>query len=144
MEGAQRALQLEATVVSIRVIAAVLERNGRFLVCQRPQHKRHGGLWEFPGGKLEPTEDDEAAARRELHEELNLELESVSEAELEVRDPASPFVIAFVPVRARGEPDCREHVALAWLAPQELKALPLAPADRVYVEYRLEGKSMRL
>jgi 8-oxo-dGTP pyrophosphatase MutT (NUDIX family) len=48
------------------VVAAVIERDGRLLVCQRPAHKRHGGLWEFPGGKCDPGESDAEAARREL------------------------------------------------------------------------------
>ncbi|MFL5614828.1 MAG: NUDIX domain-containing protein [Gemmatimonadaceae bacterium] len=60
--------------MSVRVIAAVIERGGRLLVCQRPEHKRHSGLWEFPGGKLEPNEDDVTAARRELRDEPILEL----------------------------------------------------------------------
>jgi mutator protein MutT len=67
---------------SIRVIAAVLARGEKLLVCQRPPHKRHGGLWEFPGGKVEAGEDDETAARRELAEELGIEVESVGDAEL--------------------------------------------------------------
>jgi 8-oxo-dGTP pyrophosphatase MutT (NUDIX family) len=124
-------------LMPIRVVAAVISRNGKVLLCQRPLHKRHGGLWELPGGKLEPTEDDEAGARRELLEELGLELETIEPAELEVADPDSPFLIAFVPVRTRGEPEAREHIALMWATPDELTALPLAPADRRYVEYRL-------
>ena len=50
-------------------MAAVIERDGKLLVCRRPGHKRHGGLWEFPGGKLEPGETIVDAARRELDEE---------------------------------------------------------------------------
>ena len=48
----------------LRVIAAVIGRADTLLLCQRPPHKRHGGLWEFPGGKLEPGESDADAARR--------------------------------------------------------------------------------
>src|SRR3954469_8169702 len=99
---------------SVRVIAAVIGRDDRLLVCQRPPHKRHGGLWEFPGGKLEPGEDDEGAARRELAEELGLHVERVGEAELEIADTGSPFLIAFVPVEAAGTPICHEHTELTW------------------------------
>jgi 8-oxo-dGTP pyrophosphatase MutT (NUDIX family) len=49
-----------------RVLAAVIQRDSRLLLAQRPSHKRHGGLWEFPGGKLAIGEDHLAAARREL------------------------------------------------------------------------------
>ncbi len=52
----------------IRVIAAVIRRGPELLVCRRPAHKRHGGLWEFPGGKCEPGESDADTARRELLE----------------------------------------------------------------------------
>ena len=122
---------------SVRVIAAVIARDDKLLVCQRPPHKRHGGLWEFPGGKLKPGEDDEGAARRELAEELSLHVESVGEADLEILDTGSSFLIAFVPVEASGTPVCHEHTAITWGTPSELALLPLAPSDRRYVDWRL-------
>ena len=61
------------TPAAVRVIAAVIQRGDQRLICQRPPHKRHGGLWEFPGGKVEPNESDESAARRELAEELGVQ-----------------------------------------------------------------------
>lgn len=121
----------------LRVIAAVIEKDGKFLVCQRPPHKRHGGLWEFPGGKLEPGEDDEAAARRELAEELGLQVESVGWPELEIADAGSPFLIVFLPVVASGTPVCQEHTGQTWGTPAELAILPLAPSDRRYVDFVL-------
>ena len=121
----------------IRVIAAVVARGDRLLVCRRPPHKRHGGLWEFPGGKTEPGESDADAARRELREELGVEVLEVLQEELAIADPGSPFLIAFVPVTIRGEPTCHEHTALAWGTAAELAELPLAPSDRRYVEFRL-------
>jgi 8-oxo-dGTP pyrophosphatase MutT (NUDIX family) len=62
----------QAAVSPIRVLAAVIRRNDRFLLCRRPSWKRHGGLWEFPGGKLEPGETPLEAAARELAEECCL------------------------------------------------------------------------
>ena len=120
---------------SIRVVAAVVRRGDRLLVCQRPAHKRHGGLWEFPGGKLEPGETIRDAARRELTEELDVVVRSVGEVEFSIADPGSHFVIEFHPVEIKGEPKCLEHSALAWLTPHELLDLPLAPSDRRYVEH---------
>ena len=128
---------------SVRVIAAVIARDDKLLVCQRPPHKRHGELWEFPGGKLELGEDDESAAQRELGEELGLHVESVGEPELEIADAGSPFLIAFVPVEASGTPICHEHTAITWGTPSELALLPLAPSDRRYVEWRLTPHPMR-
>ena len=120
----------------IRVIAAVISRGDELLVCQRPHHKRHGGLWEFPGGKCEPGESDADAARRELREELGVEVTEVGDEELVIADPDSPFLIVFTPVRIVGEPTCHEHIALRWERPSELAHLPLAPSDRRYVEWR--------
>ena len=124
-------------MASIRVIAAVIAKGDKLLICQRPPHKRHGGLWEFPGGKLEPGEDDKTAARRELAEELGIHVESVGKAELEIADTGSQFLIAFIPVEASGTPVCHEHIALTWGTPWELASLPLAPSDRQYVELLL-------
>ena len=114
----------------IRVVAAVAARGGRYLVCRRPVDKRHGDLWEFPGGKLEPGETVEAAAHRELAEELGVALDSVGPRLFAVEDPDSAFVIEFHPVAILGEPQCLEHSALAWVTLPELLALDLAPSDR--------------
>ncbi len=121
----------------VRVLAAVVSRNDRFLICQRPAHKRHGGLWEFPGGKLEPGESDAQAAHRELHEELGVQVVTVGEEQMAVHDDGSPFWIAFVPVQVDGEPACLEHSALAWATRDELRDYALAPSDRRFVEWML-------
>ncbi|GIS80175.1 MAG: hypothetical protein CM1200mP14_17410 [Gammaproteobacteria bacterium] len=88
----------------IRVVAAVIQRDGRFLVCQRSHLKRHGGLWEFPGGKIELSETIEAATERELKEELALEVTGIGRTLLIQMDPGSPFQIEFVEVFAEGDP----------------------------------------
>ena len=116
----------------IRVVAAVISRGDKLLVCQRPAHKRHGGLWEFPGGKCEPGESDADAIRRELAEELCVETLTVGDAQYEIADPESQFLIVFVAVSISGEPIAREHSAMVWAAPDELFSLPLAPCDRRY------------
>lgn len=121
----------------VRVVAAVVSRGDELLLCQRPLHKRHGGLWEFPGGKCEPGESDADALRRELHEELGVEVMGVGEEELAIHDDGSPFLIVFVPVRIAGEPRCHEHIALRWAEPHELADIPLAPSDRRFAEHRL-------
>jgi mutator protein MutT len=121
----------------IRVIAAVISRGDEVLVCQRPHTKRHGGLWEFPGGKCEPGESDFAAARRELREELGVHLAGMGAQDFEVQDPDSLFLIAFIPMRIVGEPTCREHLALRWGRLKDLAGLPLAPSDLQYVMFRL-------
>lgn len=111
------------------VVAAVILRDGRYLVARRPAAKRHGGLWEFPGGKVDPGESWLDAARRELAEELGMDVTSVGRTLRSIHDEGSPFVIHFVEVEADGEPVPTEHEAVAWHTPSELAALPLAPAD---------------
>jgi 8-oxo-dGTP diphosphatase len=121
---------------AVRVVAAVVERGGRLLVCQRAAGKRHGGLWEFPGGKVEAGESDYHAVRRELREELDVETLEVGTVEFAAADPGSLFRIEFLAVRIAGEPRCIEHERLAWVDGVELMALPLAPSDRRYAEWR--------
>lgn len=119
----------------IRVVAAVAQRADRFLLCQRPAGKRHGGLWEFPGGKLEPGESAQDAARRELAEELGVDVLACGEQLFTIDDPGSRFVIEFHPVIFDGEPACLEHAALAWVSVPELLRLDLAPGDRRFAEF---------
>jgi mutator protein MutT len=128
---------------SVRVVAAVLRRGDELLVCQRPLSKRHAGLWEFPGGKCEAGESDTEALRRELREELGMELQDADAPLYESRDENSPFVIAFVPVTAVGEPQCFEHAAIQWGTIAELQHLPLAPTDLRFVLHLLGADPSR-
>ncbi len=119
----------------VRVIAAVVERDGRWLLGQRPAHKRHGGLWEFPGGKVDDGETSLDAARRELDEELRLEAVAAGDTLYRVRDGDSSFLIEFVEVEVRGAATAREHSEIGWFDLAELAELPLAPADRAFVRW---------
>jgi 8-oxo-dGTP diphosphatase len=127
--------------LKIRVIAAVIERGGKLLICERPLHKRHGGLWEFPGGKIEERESDLDAAKRELREELDVEVTAVGETVFSVADPGSEFVIEFIDVMIEGEPQALEHSQIVWVDPNELLQYRLAPSDLRYVEHRLANGS---
>ena len=122
-----------------RVVAAVIERGGRLLLCRRPAGKRHAGLWEFPGGKLLPGESIPDAARRELAEELAVEVLAVGERLFELPDPGSPFVVEFYPVEIAGEPVALEHEALIWVEPGDLAGLDLAPSDRAFASRYASG-----
>lgn len=119
----------------ISVLAAVIRRNATYLVCQRPVHKRHGGLWEFPGGKLEPGETYLDAAKRELAEELGVEALAVGSPLFSIADPGSDFLIEFVPSEIVGEPRCLEHIDLKWLPVEQLSSLQLAPSDERFVDF---------
>ena len=87
-----------------RVVAAVIEKKRKYLACKRPGNKRHGGLWEFPGGKVRENETDIEAVRRELAEELNVHVIEVGATLFKVPDPGSEFLIVFKSVRIIGEP----------------------------------------
>ena len=118
----------------VRVVAAVIVRDGKYLVCQRPLHKRHGGLWEFPGGKLEDGESLLEAAQRELAEELQVEVLAVGDVLYRRQDPGSPFVIEFVETTINGEPQTVEHPAVYWASMRQLAEVALAPTDRAFAE----------
>jgi mutator protein MutT len=119
----------------VRVLAAVIRRQGRYLLCLRPSRKRHGGLWEFPGGKLEPGETLAQGAHRELGEELGTTVTDCGPVLFSHREAGSPFQIEFVPVEIAGEPQALEHEELRWVSAVELKLLPLAPSDRAFAEW---------
>jgi mutator protein MutT len=129
----------EDTNAVIRVLAAVIRRGDDYLLCRRPAHKRHGGLWEFPGGKLEAGESLLDAARRELMEELGVEVSSLGRTLLVVHDEGSCFRIEFVEVEIAGRPSALEHEEIAWLGQLEIKERDLAPSDRMFVVSCLRG-----
>lgn len=118
----------------VRVLAAVIRKDDSYLICRRPAHKRHGGLWEFPGGKIERGESDLDAARRELAEELAVNVVSVGKSLFSIQDPGSAFVIEFVPTEIAGDPECLEHQELRWTSANELQNFDLAPSDRRFAE----------
>ncbi len=122
----------------ISVLAVVITHQDKYLVCQRPLAKRHGGLWEFPGGKMEPGESLLDAANRELTEELNVTATSVGDPIYSVHDEGSPFVINFVPSEIVGVPTCLEHADVRWASLEDIQLLDLAPSDRQFVRFLLE------
>lgn len=127
------------TLATIRVLACVIEHHGRFLVGRRPTHKRHGGLWEFPGGKVELGESDFAAVERELEEELGVSVCEVGPVLYSVADPGSRFLVEFLAVSIDGEPRCIEHTELAWVTEEEFLLLPLAPSDLQFCRFRRDA-----
>ncbi|MDZ7778835.1 MAG: NUDIX domain-containing protein [Gemmatimonadota bacterium] len=119
----------------VRVVAAVLHREGRYLLGRRPARKRHGGLWEFPGGKLDPGESTLDAVRRELLEEMGLLVTAAGGPLLSVMDGTSRFLIEFVEIFAEGTPSTLEHEAVGWFAPGEMLEIPMAPADATFARH---------
>ena len=122
----------DASEPLVRVVAAVIREGERYLLCQRPLAKRHGGLWEFPGGKMHEGETVFEAVRRELLEELGVETIRVGDQLAAHRDADSPYVIEFYPAEIAGVVTCREHELLQWMTTTEVLAAPLAPSDRKF------------
>ena len=118
----------------IRVVASVIQNESKYLICQRPVGKRHGGMWEFPGGKIKDGEVYESAIRRELKEELDLEVAVVGEKLYEILDNGSNFIIEFYKVSVKGSIKLLEHSNINWLESKELLQLPLAPSDYKFVK----------
>ncbi len=123
---------LKKIPTSLEVVAvALIAPDGRVLMQQRAAGRQHGGLWEFPGGKVETGETRESALVREIREELALDLDpALLEPLAEAEDPAAGIVIALYTCRVwRGEPVCLDAQALGWFAPEGLDALAMSPLD---------------
>lgn len=117
------------------VAAAMGDRSGRWLLQKRPPGKRHAGLWEFPGGKVEPGESPRNALVRELNEELTItvsarDLSRVAQASAAAGEGERGIVITLYTVAGWqgalvAEPGCE----IRWFEPEELAEIPLAPLD---------------
>ena len=115
----------------VDVVAALLRRGDRFLICRRPAHKARGLLWEFAGGKVEPGETKEAALARECREELDIEV-AAGEVYMELTHVYPDLTVHLTLFNARivsGEPKLLEHAALAWITPAEIGRYEFCPAD---------------
>ena len=110
--------------------AALLDRDGRVLVQQRPAGRHHAGLWEFPGGKLEPDESAEAALVRELSEELGIVVDPADCGPLAFASQPGLLFLLFTVTRWTGNPRALDAAAIAWFALDALANLPMPPADR--------------
>ena len=112
---------------------ALVDADGRVLICQRPEGKAMSGLWEFPGGKVEPGESPEAALIRELGEELGIEVGTRCLAPLSfVSHDYGDFHLLmplYVVRRWDGIPRALEAQELKWVRPQTLHEYPMPPAD---------------
>jgi 8-oxo-dGTP diphosphatase len=115
------------------VACALIDPDGRVLIAQRPPQKAMAGLWEFPGGKIEPGESPEAALIREMHEELGIAVKEACLAPFTFASHAYSEFHLLMPLyvcrRWEGEPSPREHGALKWVRPRDLTQYPMPPAD---------------
>ncbi len=121
------------TKVVLVSAVALIDADGRVLVTRRPEGRSMAGMWEFPGGKVEPGETPEAALIRELDEELGISTHASCLAPLTFASHAYPEFHLLMPLfacrRWQGTPVSREGQALRWARVQDLRDLPMPPAD---------------
>ena len=133
MEPPEQPAAVDRPIVLVAA-CALIDADGRILLARRPEGKPMAGLWEFPGGKLDPGETPEAALIRELREELGIDV---------TENCLAPFAFASHPYerfhllmplflcrRWSGQPKGREGQTLAWVRPAKLAEYPMPPADK--------------
>ena len=121
---------------SVRVVAAVIEEDGRFLITQRRPEAVLPLLWEFPGGRVEPDESDSQALRRELAERLGVEIEVRDKLSTQGHDYEG-YSVTLVIYSARlteGEPRCVHVNDFRWVASADFDAYDFPPADQATMD----------
>ena len=112
---------------------ALIDPDGRVLIAQRPPDKAMAGLWEFPGGKIEPGERPEETVIRELSEELGITVKEPCLAPFTFTSHTYPDFQLLMPLyvcrRWEGTPRPLEHSALKWARPRDLSHYAMPPAD---------------
>lgn len=115
----------------VQVVAALIRDGDKFLIGQRPAHKKRGLLWEFVGGKTEPGETKEEALARECKEELDIEVK-VNDVFIEVIHEYPDINVCLTLFNAEivsGEIKLLEHVAIKWITRDEIDDYDFCPAD---------------
>lgn len=123
-------MQKNPTMIEV-VALALIDPAGRVLMQRRRLERAHGGLWEFPGGKVEAGETDLSALQREIEEELGLTLDQARLRYLAAAssDTAGIVIRLYTCCTWQGEPAALDADALLWCEPAELSALAMPPLD---------------
>ena len=121
---------------------ALVDTDGRVLLAQRPEGKQLAGLWEFPGGKVEPGETPEQCLIRELQEEIGIETDIPCLAPLTFAshsyDDFHLLMPLFVCRRFRGIAQPKEGQTLKWVRPKQMRDYPMPPADEPLIQFLID------
>ena len=121
---------------------ALVDADGRVLLAQRPEGKQLAGLWEFPGGKVEPGETPEQCLIRELQEEIGIETDIPCLAPLTFAshsyDDFHLLMPLFVCRRFRGIAQPKEGQVLKWMRPKQMRDYPMPPADAPLIQFLID------
>ncbi|MCA0057226.1 MULTISPECIES: (deoxy)nucleoside triphosphate pyrophosphohydrolase [unclassified Mesorhizobium] len=121
---------------------ALVDADGRVLLAQRPEGKQLAGLWEFPGGKVEPGETPEQCLIRELYEEIAIETDIPCLAPLTFAshsyDDFHLLMPLFICRRFRGIAQPKEGQALKWVRPRQMRDYPMPPADAPLIPFLID------
>jgi 8-oxo-dGTP diphosphatase len=132
-------LRADARTALLPLASALVDIDGRVLITRRPPGKPMAGLWEFPGGKLDPGETPEAAIIREMDEELGVNITDSCLAPLTFASHDYPkfhlLMVLFVCRRWTGTPVPREDQHLKWVRPNRLRDFPMPPADEPLISH---------
>ncbi len=133
-------LPTEQNKLPLLVTAAIIIEQGRVLITRRPARKPHGGLWEFPGGKINPGESPVEALQRELQEELALDIcvEQVFDVLFYRYDWGPVLILAYTCTRNGGTPRNLEVSEHRWVTPADLSQFELLAADQPLIAKLLE------
>ncbi len=123
-------------MLPLLVTAAILQQDQRILLTRRPDGTRHAGLWEFPGGKLDPGESPREGLQREIREELGIDVEvgEVFDVVYYRYDWGAVLLLAYHCHRLTGEIRNLEVAEHRWVAPADLGCYPILPADVPLIE----------
>ena len=128
--------------LTLVVAVALIDTDNRILLAQRPEGKQLAGLWEFPGGKLEPGERPEETLIRELREELGIDVKEPCLAPLTFASHAYEAFHLLMPLyvcrRWEGFVQPLEGQALKWVGPGDLRAYPMPPADEPLIPFLID------
>jgi len=118
-----------------RVVAGFIEKEGKVLLVKRPKNKKRGGLWEFPGGKVEKEETLEEALKRELEEELGVRAIPKEIVEkVNFYYPEEEIELILFRTLIEGDPVLKEGEELIWISLDEVNNLSLCEADKALIE----------